>query len=286
MRSRGWRGLAFAASLGATISACIFTIDPLPDGTGPGRDSDGAASDDARANDGALADAPAPGPDGTVGDADADAGPFCARATPKPVFCEDFDDGGYADVWHSRADPGASVTIEKGALRLSIATQEAGAACAYSMLDGTFSVPVPTRARLAYDVRVGHLQDDGGHPLTFSIVSLRIAESGGTNECKHYLSLGTDTSLQLDTPSQSTNTPLSAAIAPGRWTHVELTVDKSGGTPKVSVAIDGVTALAPKDVPAECAEALVSRVLMGLLCIQTTNGDVEIRLDDVVLWVE
>jgi hypothetical protein len=79
---------------GPTDSAIpVDAASPPPDGS-PGPDGDAASQSDQAA----PQDGPPPPPDGTAGGPDA-ATTFCMQLTPKPQFCDDFDEGSATAGW-------------------------------------------------------------------------------------------------------------------------------------------------------------------------------------------
>lgn len=148
-------GLAVGLGIGATQCSLTTSVDGLTGGASP---------EAGEAGDAAVVDAP-------PGDADSDASPrdasaeaaidggrFCATLTPKPSFCDDFDDEGPFSLWTTPVI-GAGGSVVRDRTRAvsapnSLLTTSAASASSVPALLRLASPTLVHRVRIAYDVRV------------------------------------------------------------------------------------------------------------------------------------
>jgi hypothetical protein len=222
-------------------------------------------------------------------DADAGpAGPFCATLAPKPVFCNDFDEGSLGTGW-----TGADVVSDYGTTALDdiafspphsllarVELTDAGL-CGYERLvyrtKGALTV-----ARLAFDVRVG---DGKGGARYGNIAQLVL---GNTDEARtFYIDLGVAVhsvhEQKVDHVGQTTTDAFhdfGGDVTADGWHHLEMVLDYGAAPPTVTVILDG----------APSVQSLTWGAIAGVVDLQVAAGTscygggaaFEMRIDDVV----
>lgn len=221
-----------------------------------------------------------------AGDADAAAGPYCQTVTPKPAFCDDFDQD-QSSIWKAKyVDDGGTLGLDPTAfvsppssLRSTMLTS---ATCQYASYSRDFTLTFASRFRLAFDLAVGHLAGDAGFVDGVAINEISLAGPGDNGRCGYYFSVSPGAaSLAIET-SGTGRIELSPFIPTAKWTHVELVVDKATSTAQVS--IDGVDAGAGA-IPSACQLGEVGTLDVGILCAQP-GVDFDVHEDNLAMWTE
>ena len=98
----------------ATDSMVVTPTTTANDSSSPDDDAAIDSNAEAGAETDAGANADAPAPDATPVDAPSGAasGPFCAKLSPRPLFCEDFDERGLPGPWSTFHQVGGTLSID------------------------------------------------------------------------------------------------------------------------------------------------------------------------------
>lgn len=230
---------AFAAFAGCVIAAvgCVTacgssgeTSDPQPQGldAGPPLPADDGAAPDA-APDAAIeasSDVVPPG------------GRFCARLTPAPRFCDDFDDGDLTNDWTQFVAPTGSIfeldpsTATSAPASFHVVAKATAAAAANNVLLRSTMLGVVKHAKLSFDVFLPS--------VTFTKGTFAIAQ--------FYANLDDAYTLYVRGPDDASNMPILEAYVGGVttrhtltklppvgvWTHITIDLDLAGGNASVS----------------------------------------------------
>jgi hypothetical protein len=273
----------------AIIAACSLTTsleglsggrNGATDGGAEGSTSDGGGGD-GPANDGPV----------VVNDAAPD-GPYCTTLTPKPFFCDDFDEtSGFASGWSlvQSNNMTASLDSNESASRPTSlrATALGDAGCKFSGLSRA-AVAAPTALHWSFDARV---EGPGGAlPGTIVVGQQVDLENGtpGAPVCTVYLFVGPmRAQLGIDVSGGSTTLlDLSLPFAASTWTHVEVGVPTDTTKP-MRVMFDGALVSGPETLlPAPCAPAILRRVFAGISCPGVITGTYDTHVDNIAIWTE
>lgn len=283
----GARALGFAVLVGGGAAACVLSIDPLP------QDGGAAPADASTESASVLGDGGSEG-DGTARsdanagpDADGSPGPYCETVQPKPAFCNSFDrDQADAGWSHVSVDDGGSLSLDPttsisppSSLRSRLLTN---ANCKFACYTQDLALTFASRVRFAFDVAVGHLIGDSGFSDGVAVNELTVAGSGGAGTCGYYFSVSPGAaSLAIET-SADARIDLSPFVPTAKWTHVELTIDKTNATAQIS--LDGVDA-GSGAIPSACHLGVVTALDVGILCAQP-GIDFDVHEDNVAIWTE
>ena len=279
---------ALATALMGALAACGSEggVDPSADAGPPGDD----AGPDTTTSDADVpdADAGADAPVDAKPDTKIDAGPsFCSALSPKPKFCDDFDDGDAADAWDSQAVVGGSALdidvssytsapYSLGVFTPALANMQAASAALRKTLFGTakhstlsfstflVSNPVVTKGSLAIatlDVSLDH----------FFALHLRDSPQDG-------VSLPAAVLEEIE-GSTITRYPLSSLPPMGAWTRVVIDIDLN--TAKANVTIGGTKVV--DDVTIGTSGGTEATVRLGAFYHFGPADPVEARFDDVVI---
>lgn len=286
------RGRIAVAAL-ATALVCAMAACGSEGGVDPGADS-GPPGDDA-GPDGTTSDADVPDSDASVDapvdakpDTRIDAGPsFCSSLSPKPKFCDDFDDGDAANAWDALTSVGGTlldidVTSYRSApyslgvatpplLNMQAATANLrktlfGSAKHSKLAFSTFFVtdPVVTKGALAIatlDVSLDH----------FFTLHLRDSPQDGVSVPAAV--------LEEIEGSTITRFPLSALPPKGAWARIEIDLDLNAA--KANVTIDGAKVV--DNVTIGTTGGTEATVRLGAFYLFGPADPVEAAFDDVVI---
>lgn len=220
-------------------------------------------------------------PPGDSGDG-ATARPFC-ETHAEASLCADFDRGDPVGFHFIQAT--GDVTVDQGLFRSPPASMWAVASTGKAFVEGRVEGPSLAKIqRLSFDTYQGAALGDGG--VTKDSVIARIAQA--TGGCVFDIeSFGTRARFNTSFPVpeggfQYETTALSAYPPGGRWAHVEVLLESSGGAVTARVMIDTVVALTPRvtQCPGLSTQASVSIGHLG-----TSDGFLEpgeARYDNVL----
>jgi hypothetical protein len=253
------------------------------------RDVDGLASDngkdalDSGSSDGDTtgeggADA---GDDGALGaDGEGGATGFCASLVPAPVFCDDFDGPPLTTKWPTVTAPaGAVVATQTLAFvspprGLGINTSGANAAFVSRSFPGSFG-----SVHLAFDVLVAQ----GSSTENTYVATLEV----GNNAVALYASFDVSL-LRLQERIANGGSPPTVVdhsaqppLGKGKWRHVVIDLALTGGSPKVTMQVEGATMIANEalDPSWQPGEATLS---VGPTYLQVSDPRA-LQFDNVVL---
>jgi hypothetical protein len=232
----------------------------------------------------AAADAPETGRDATV-----DAGTFCARQSPAPTFCKDFDDGPVDFDWSSIVRTHGEVALDTAfATSAPFAARFTRTAdgCQGTSLDKVLPGLV-NEAHLRFQLRLGTA--DGGVPSGSFLGGFNLA-SATAPACTMLLELDVMAGIsfglaaQADYPDGGGLRDYVAASrypVPGAWTLVELDAVPDAGAWSIAMRLDGVQVM--KKTFATCPAPSTMSFGLGLSCAGVGE---EARYDDVVVDVK
>jgi hypothetical protein len=314
-----------AAALLATACSFIVSLDGLNDGPPlPGDDAaspkpdggDGAVDPDEGSPDIRTADAPTDTADSSVGDvSDLDALPprdapaeavdtgtttFCASLSPSPLFCEDFDEGSYAQGW-SYTHPASPSTTGSLALDGTEFQSAPASMIAQSNIESAGLVDVAAYLRLALtgtsllaatldlDMRVDGADADGGLAV---LAQLGLLEAGGGH---YFVQLVAEShgaaplNVAVNEAYFATGTnnppvthPVAQTVAIGAWTHVTLAVTApfAGGAGTETLSFDG-TQVGSSAIAVPVTN-FTEELGVGLTFVQVPSNGWTVLYDDVV----
>jgi hypothetical protein len=251
--------LAIGLGIGAIQCSLTTSLDGLTGGTSPDAGAADAPLADARAD--ARADASSL--DGSA-EAAVDAGRYCARLTPAPSFCDDFDDEGPFSRWTtSVVGAGGSVVRDPSVSRSAPNSLLTTSAAATSSVAALLRLRSPTsvhRVRFAYDMRVEARDPQTGYaevsyirvgaPSSIYAFYIRLFADPGTTTAFTAEAYLPDGGIPQHNVSLAGNSRFTA------WTRVAVDLDLRAA-PHVSVTLDGApagdTALEPSMYPPDIA---------------------------------
>ncbi|MBX3219930.1 MAG: hypothetical protein KF795_05375 [Labilithrix sp.] len=218
-------------------------------------------------------------------DARPDARPrsYCAKLTPAPRFCDDFDDGDVADDW-------AVLTVLNGAADLDTSTSTsapASFAVATLPVSGTQSAHVHLRTT-ANGAPAGHVVlsfDLMLETATFTqgVVAIATLDVSANHFFTLYLRDGDPdapaATLEETSAGGTTRHVLSTLPAPGAWTRATLDLDLAASTATVRWGAE--TALDAAPIVAGAAKDPTIRI--GAVYVYGPAAPFRARFDDVTL---
>lgn len=278
------RWMVLAAVLGA--AACGGTDDDAGP-TGDAAPAEASADDDGGpAIDAAAPDAPAEAAaDATVVPPKPDGGsPPCASIVPKPVFCDDFDDGDLKDDWEVlNVSAGSSATLDTtgyasppasfAAQTKAVVAQDAAFAHVRTTVTGT-----PSRVRLAFSAYFPRTTLDKG---MLAIATVDVSQS-------HFFTLflrdgdpdAPGPTLEESVPGTTTRHVLGSPPPANAWTRIVVDLDLAAG--KASVTWDATKALDGAAI-ATTPTAVDPTIRIGALYVYGPQDAFEARFDDVLV---
>ena len=230
---------------------------------------------------------PEPG-DAGVADAAPDGGPrppkgFCAKRTPKPRFCDDFDDGDVDDDWDVQTVLNGQPSLDTAAAKsppasFLVETVALGnAESAHVHLRATSSGAPAGHVVLAFDLKLGTA------PLTKGAVAIATLDVSLSHFFTLYLRDGHPdapaATLEETAPGGTTRHVLSKPPPAGVWTRVTIDVDVGGA--RASVLWDSEKALDQATIAPGGASDPTIRV--GAVYVYGPADAFEARFDDVTL---
>ena len=191
-----------------------------------------------------------PAPDATTADAPgadaADCGRWCDSLSPKPMFCDDFDDQGPLTRWTDQfvredasvgRDPSAFTSSPNALLALSPAAQNPSSALVYLETADTKS-----RVHVAYDMRIDARDPSVGYAeinyIHFDMSSVPFAIYLRVFDSTSSTSTITSEAYLADGGIPAHDVPLSGSPRFDQWTQMEIDIDLAS-THTLSVTIDG-----------------------------------------------
>jgi hypothetical protein len=218
---------------------------------------------------------------------DAPRPPFCL--TNKGTFCEDFDDPGSGafpamNLW----DGGAIGVVSAphfsppNALRTTFTTPSDGT-CRYATVDNVnLDRPIPNGYSVEYKILAASLPGK----LLHGVAVLSNDTSSGVT-CSIYMeSRAGGATIAVEpqqSPAPTQYISLSRKIIAGQWSHVVVDVTGAAGARRLSVRIDGVSALEDATLIPQCqSTARIVHVGVGLICVTAElAGDEDVAFDDI-----
>lgn len=275
----GWRAAGMLGAVGCNAVAGISEATL--------REPPGSSGD-------AAADAPAEaGGDGGAVDGGAEGG-WCARRSPQPAFCDDFDEGALSTGFTSVEKQTGTLALDQGSsppsppfALLAKAPPLGSGQCA--IVDGLRAFPSsspPARWRLGFDVRVEAYPGSGG----LFVANLTLVEDPRSYEL--WISLFSDGSALSEVsrdPSVDGGAPVTRSIliphvVPlGTWQTVLLDAALDAKPPTVTVSFDGSTALAQQAL-SFVPLAGTTYLRAGIASLDGPTTSAEVRIDD--LWLD
>jgi hypothetical protein len=278
---------------GAAACSLLTNLDGLSGGPdGPDGAPDGSLADAGTVHD----DAVAPQADGGR-DGESD-GPFCAALGDSATYCEDFDEVPFGAKYERFVDDGGALALDPAsaasppnALRSSMAAAAAPPKCRYAFYKRALGTTFGASARFEYDVRIGHVLDQGGFPSLLSTNSVDVSAPDGGTSCSYYLTLAPEGAVLVIEPvldlTPSQQIPVTTTLTVGKWMRVGIEVAGSPGTAgTVSVSLSGVLVIDKEPITANCKLGRVADVELGLFCIGALGSDAELRSDNVALFTK
>jgi hypothetical protein len=221
--------------------------------------------------------------------------PFCASQSPRPLFCEDFDEDSVSSGWSSLHSVGGSVSLDTLEFRTPPGAMSAQSGVA---ANGGIDVAAYRSFALAgastfsctldLDLRVDNADGAGGFAV---LEQLGLSDGSGGD---YFVQLvanshgGAPLTLSINEVlfgaggnGQPTIHPLAPTIALGSWTHVTFAVVApfGGGTGAATIAFDGA---ASTTTPIAVGVKNFTEVLgVGLTFVRTPSNGWTAIYDDV-----
>jgi hypothetical protein len=216
---------------------------------------------------------------------------WCARQTPRPDFCEDFDEGTLGTHWIDQViTDGASLERDSvkfasapASVRMVVGPRES---CDYVRLIGPSVANAPvTYLGVAFDVF-----PDPSIPLGESHAlgaEATTSVPGSSTTCSYYFYGGRAvTKMTMENSNGSTTGyDFSTIAAPGDCAHIEYEVSgASGQVPTVKVTANGQVVVDHQAVPSACKLGGAAELRLGLLCVDNGAAPTVVNFDNVAVW--
>ena len=283
------------ASLG--VAACDAIVG-IPDGRHlAGSDAASDAGEGAAESGGleASMDAAAEGSPDAAREASADAGSeasadashrWCAAVTPKPLFCDDFDEGGgLSAVWTKQSPMAGYVAIdavhaESSPASLHVNIDPGGNTGAQVGYAATTFAATPSRIEVAFALWPDSLVPDDGANF---VATLQV----GQNTLTLYINPAkTAWQEHVEQVDGGFSFPPDHAIGGGlsvtSWTDVDAVIDFSQRPARLTVTYGGAQVLATSLDPAWIAAPW--SLTLGPIFLNNTLDARSFHYDDVVVW--
>ncbi len=273
------RKLAAFVAIAAAVSSCSLLVDVSGLAGEQAIDGGGQATDG-----GATADAEG-------GAADGAGRRFCSAVDGSPRLCEDYDGPVSRVGWVDEIDDGGTIGVDD-ALAVSAPNSlrfrlpGSSGPCRDARIVRASDTAYAKSVRMELDL---HVASDG-FPNSLATGELQLRDTRPTSICNHYFSLSPDgtASLVVESGTDSTQNkvyPMTRGITPGSWSHLTIEFDTPpSGPPRATVWIDGAIALQEQTLSnASCGYETLSRMSLGAFCV---NTDVDLRVDNLVVWTE
>ncbi len=217
----------------ATLGALECGLFPSLDGLSSGEPDASPTSDAATAD--------APGADA------ADGGRWCDSLSPKPMFCDDFDDQGPLTRWTDQfvredasvgRDPSAFTSSPNALLALSPAAQNPSSAVVYLETADTKS-----KVHVAYDMRIDARDPSVGYAeinyIRFDLSTVPFAIYLRVYDGTSSTSTLTSEAYLADGGIPAHDVPLSGSPRFDAWTRVAVDLDLASTPHTLSITVDG-----------------------------------------------
>lgn len=221
---------------------------------------------------------------------------YCAGLSPKPVFCEDYDEGSVSNGWDQVSSQGgkagvSTTAFQSGPASMLVATNTLASGGIVDVAEYKEFPALAGKAQtmtLAFDVRFETV-DSTKHDIVFGSIQL-VDASGATYELQLDAVLTTAGDLQLDMPELTTTAgggttyvdhTLSTHVATQTWLHVVMTekVPAASGVGTATLSINGTQLLSTS------INVLVTNwipeVILGISYVQPPSNPWGVRYDNV-----
>jgi hypothetical protein len=223
---------------------------------------------------------------------------YCAAASPRPVFCEDFDRGPINPSWTRDGLGPGTITMDSriarslpASRRITVSPIPAASPCQYVREEFALSNRYEESLRLQTDLFIGHVDDLGGVPdPPVAVNNLRLSAPDGSGACDIYMQMGAGASSLFIEPANASaprqEYTLSAPAPLHRWTTVAIEITQvQAALPLITVTIDGANVLSPLEIPGRlaCRQGRFVNVRTGFSCTRGTV-DAELHVDNLIVW--
>ena len=235
---------------------------------------------------------------GTVTDTGTPFTTFCAGLSPKPVFCEDYDEGSVSAGWDQVSSQGgkagvSTTAFQSGPASMLVATNTLASGGIVDVAEYKEFPALAGKAQtmtLAFDVRFETI-DSTKHDIVFGSIQL-VDASGATYELQLDAVLTTAGDLQLDMPELTTTAgggttyvdhTVSTHVATQTWLHVVMTekVPAASGVGAATLSINGTQLLSTS------INVLVTNwtpeLIIGISYVAPPSNPWGVRYDNVTL---
>lgn len=258
------------------LGGCLWVRDVDGLARDNGKDALDSGSTDGETNADGGADAAL----GADGDGEGGATGFCASLVPAPVFCDDFDGPPLTAKWPTVTAPAGDVVATQTTAFVSpprglgINTTGTNAAFVSRSSPGSFG-----SVHLAFDVLVAQ---GSSSEITY-LATLEV----GNNAVALYASFDADVMRLQERIANGANPPTvvdhsaKPPLGKGKWRHAVVDLALSGGGPKVTLQVEGLTVIANEALDASWQPGVVT-LSVGLTYLQVADPRA-LQFDNVVL---